>query len=91
MRACERQRRQQAAALEQHAREALMLAPANGSAAAYAAWRALVAELRQAAVGRRCAGQEPGPVDLLLWEVYGEQGTKWFHRLGCPRPDAKVG
>jgi hypothetical protein len=24
------------------------------------------------------------PVDLL-WEVYGEQGTKWFHRLGKHR------
>ncbi len=74
-----------------HGMEALnKLAAANGSAAAYVAWRASVTELHAAAVGRGCAGQEPGPVDLL-WRCHGEQGTKWFHRLGRPRPDAKVG
>ncbi len=90
VRASERQHRQQATEVERLARGALLLAPADGSAAAYAAWRASVTALHAAAVGRGCAGQEPGPVDLL-WELHGEQGLKWFYRLGRPRPDAKVG
>jgi hypothetical protein len=71
---------------ERQARGALVLAPASAAAAAYVTWRAAVAELRSLST----AEHGDGPADLL-WEVFGEQGTKWFHRLGRPRPDAKVG
>jgi hypothetical protein len=90
VRAAKKDRLRLACATERHARVALLLAPRDASAAAYVAWREAVVGLQGAgSVGAR-PGEGPGPVDLL-WEVYGEQGTKWFHRLGRPRPNAQVG
>ncbi len=83
-------RQAEAAWQERRAWASLLLAPRDASASAYVAWQTAVASLRSAGEVGRDPGEGPGPVDLL-WEVYGEQGTRWFHRLGRPRLEAQVG
>jgi hypothetical protein len=63
---------------------ALLQAQPAAGAMAFVRWKAALDSLHEVeglgAAGRAGAGAEASPVDLL-WEVYGEQGTLWFHRL----------
>lgn len=73
--------RKQARALECSTRAALLRAPPAVAAAAYLRWRSAVGRLQAAlGVGARAGQLGSGPVDLR-WEVDGEQGSRWFHRL----------
>jgi hypothetical protein len=76
---------------EQGARLALLRADPASAADAFVHWKDSLYALQEAgglATAHRSGGV--GPVDLL-WEVAGEQGTKYFHRLGHQNPAAPVG
>jgi len=76
--------------VEGAARLALLQAGVD-AAGAYAQWKAALYALHDAG-GHAVAAAKGGvgPVDLL-WEVAGEQSTKYFHRLGRQNPAAPVG
>jgi hypothetical protein len=77
--------------VEGAARLALLQAGSDAAAEVYARWKAALYALHDAG-GRAVAAAKGGvgPVDLL-WEVAGEQSTKYFHRLGRQNPAAPVG
>ena len=76
---------------ERAARLALLRASPDRAAEAYVQWKDALYALQEAgglSASHRQGGV--GPVDLL-WEVAGEQSTKYFHRLGRQNPAAPVG
>jgi hypothetical protein len=77
--------------VEHSARLALLRADPGGAADAYVQWKDALYALQEAGgltTARKQGGV--GPVDLL-WEVAGEQSTKYFHRFGRQHPAAPAG
>jgi hypothetical protein len=85
---------QAAGRVERSARLAFLQAGPGGAADAYVQWKDALYALQEAG-GLTTARTQGGvgPVDLL-WEVAGEQSTKYtkyFHRLGRQHPAAPAG